>query len=235
MTLINCEVNLILTWSSTCVVTNSTGAGTFEISDTKLYVPAVTLSTQDNSKLLQQLKPGFKRLISWNKYLSKPELIRRNPNLNRLVEPSFQGVNRLFVLAFENDTQRTSHSGYYLPNTETKNYNVMINGGNFFDQPVKGNKVTYENIREIATGKGDDYTTGCLLDYPYFKDSYKMIAIDFREQQASDADPRAIQQISFTANLDRAGNTRIKRSTRNCSRLSTRNCNSIVNMLYNNF
>ena len=74
MPLINCEVNLILTCSSTCVITNSAGAGTFEITDTKLYVPVVTLSTQDNSKLLQQLKSGFKRVISWNKYLSKPEL-----------------------------------------------------------------------------------------------------------------------------------------------------------------
>ena len=104
MPLINCEVNLILTWSSTCVITNSTGAGTFEISDTKLYVPVVTLSTEENAKLLQQLKSGFKRVINRNKYLSKPELIRRNPNLNHLVEPSFQGINRLFVLAFENDT-----------------------------------------------------------------------------------------------------------------------------------
>ena len=75
MPVINCEVNLILTWSSTCVITNSTGAGTFEITDTKLYVPVVTLSTQDNSKLLQQLKSGFKRVISWNMYLSKPELL----------------------------------------------------------------------------------------------------------------------------------------------------------------
>ena len=73
MPLINCEVNLILTWSSTCVITNSTGAGTFEITDAKLYVPVVTLSTQDNSKLLQQLKSGFKRAVTWNKYLSKPE------------------------------------------------------------------------------------------------------------------------------------------------------------------
>ena len=87
MPLINCEVNLILTWSSTCVITNSTCAGTFEIADTKLYVPVVTLSTQDNSKLLQQLKSGFKRVISWNKYLSKPELLKQNPNLNDLVEP----------------------------------------------------------------------------------------------------------------------------------------------------
>ena len=93
--LINCEDDLILTWLSTCVIINSTGAGTFEITDTKLYVPVVTLSTQDNSKLLQQLKSDFKRVISWNRYLSKPELLRRNPNLNHLVEPSFQGVNGL--------------------------------------------------------------------------------------------------------------------------------------------
>ena len=208
MPLINCEVNLILTWSSACVITNSTGAGTFEITDTKLYVPVVTLSIQENAKSLQQLKSGFKRVINWNKYLSKPELIRRNPNLNHLVELSFQGVNRLFVLAFEGDTQRTSHSGYYLPNVEMKDYNIMINGEIFFDQPIRNNKVTYENIKKIATGQGDDYTTGCLLDYSYFMDTYKMIAVDFSKQQALDADPKAIQQINFTANLDRAGNTR---------------------------
>ena len=137
MPLINCEVNLILTCSSTCVITNSTGVGTFEITDTKLYVAVVTLSTQDNSKLLQQLKSGFKIVISWNKYSSKPELLRRNLNLNHLVEPSFQRVNRLFVLAFENDIQRISHSGYYLPNVELKDCNIMINGEIFFDQPVK--------------------------------------------------------------------------------------------------
>ena len=127
MPLINCEVNLILTWSSTCVITNSTGAGTFAITDTRLYVPVVTLSTQENTKSLQQLKSGFKRVINWNKYLSKPELLGQNPNLNHLVEPSFQGVNASFVLAFKNDTQRTSHSGYYLPNVEIKDYNIVIN------------------------------------------------------------------------------------------------------------
>ena len=159
----------------------------------------VTLSTQNNAKLLQQLKSGFKRVINWNKFLSKPDLLAQNRNRNYLVKSSFQEVNRLFVLAFENDMQRTSTKGYYLPNFEIKNYNVMINGENFFDQPVKDNKVTYENIKNV----------GCFLDYPYFKDSYKMIAIDLSEQQALDADPRAIQQINFTANLDRAGNTRI--------------------------
>ena len=95
-----------------------------------------------------------------------------------MVEPSFQGVNKLFVLAFENDAQRTNSKGYYLPNVEIKIYNVMTNGENFFDQLIKHNKVTYESIRKIATGRGDNYTTGCLLDYPYFKDSYKMIAVD---------------------------------------------------------
>ena len=84
MPLINCEVSLILTWSSSFVITNSTGAGTFAIKDTKLYVPAVTLSTQDNAKLLPQLKSGFKRIINWNKYLSKPELLPRNSSLNNL-------------------------------------------------------------------------------------------------------------------------------------------------------
>ena len=209
MPLINCEVNVILTWSSTCVITNSTGAGTFAITDTKLYVPVVILLTQDNSKLLQQLKPGFKRIVNWNKYLSTPELLTQNPNLNHLVEPSSQGVNRHFVLAFENDTQRSSHSGYYLLNVEIKHCNIMINGENFFDQPIKNNKVTYESIRKIATGQRDDYKTGCLLDYPYFKDTYKMIAIDLSKQPAVDADPRANQQINFTPNLDTTGNTRI--------------------------
>ena len=91
MLLINCEVNLILTWSSTCVITNSTGAGRFAITDTRLYVPVVTLSTQGNTKLLEQLKSGFKRVINWNKYLSKPDLLAQNQNLNHLAEPSFQG------------------------------------------------------------------------------------------------------------------------------------------------
>ena len=85
----------------------------------------------------------------------------------------------------------------------------MINGENFFDQPIKNNKITYDNIRKIATGQGDDYTTGSLLDYPYFANTYKMIAVDLSKKQALDADPRAIQQINFTANIDRAGNTRV--------------------------
>ena len=142
------------------------------------------------------MKSGFKRVIIWNKYLSKPELLARNPNLNYLVEPSFQGVNRLFVLAFENEAQRTSDRRYYLPTVEIKGCNILINGENFFDQPRKSNKITYENIRKIATGQGNDYTTGCLLNYQYIKDYCKMAAIDLSKQQTLDADSRAIQQIN---------------------------------------
>ena len=165
MRLINCEVELVLTWSADCVIISTdvpNQVPTFTITETNLYVPVVTLSTQDNAKFLPQLKSGFKRTTIWNKYLSKPELLARNANLNHLIEPSFEGVNRLFVLAFENDAQRASNKRYYIPNVEIKDCNVMIDGKNFFDQTVK--KVTYENSRKIATIQGGDYTTGCLLD-----------------------------------------------------------------------
>ena len=166
MPLINCEVNLILTCSSTCLITNSTGAGRFAKTNAKLYVTVATLSTQDNAKLLQQLISGFKRTISWNKYQSNSNTYAQNQDLNHLVDPSFQGLNRLFTLSFENENGRTSHSGYYLPKVEIKDYNVKIDAKNFFDQPINNDIKTYENIRNIATSQGDDYTAGCLLDYP---------------------------------------------------------------------
>ena len=211
--LINCEIELILNWSANCVIiyTNvNNQIPTFIIPETNHYVPVVTLSTQDNEKLLPQLKSGFKRKISWNKYLAKPELLAQNANLSYLIESSFQGVNILFVLAFEHDNDndwRTSNKRYYIPNVEIKDYSVMIDGKNIFDQPVKNDKVTYENIRKITIGQGDDYTSGCLLDYAYFKKYYKMIAIDLSKQQVLHADPKSIQQINFTTNLDRTGNT----------------------------
>ena len=130
----------------------------------------------------------------------------QNRYLNYLINPSFQGINRLFVLSIEDEDGRTSHSTYYLPKVEIKEYNVMIDGRNSLDQPVNSMTKTYENIRKIATGQGDDYTIGCLLDYSYFKENYKMIAIDLSKQQELDADPRVTQQINFTANLERAGN-----------------------------
>ena len=137
MSLINCETELVLTWSRNCVIiyTNvNNEALTFTITETNIYVPIVTLSIQDNAKLLPQLKSGFKRTTSWNKYLEKPELLAQNLNLNHLIEPSFQGVNRLFVLAFEHDNDndlRASNKRYYIPNVEIKDYNIMIDGKTF--------------------------------------------------------------------------------------------------------
>ena len=178
MPLINFEVSLILTWSSNCVITNFTGAGKFQITETNLYVPVVTLSTQDNAKLFQQLKSGFKRTINWNKCESSVQRFAQNRCLNYLINPSFQGVNRLFVFSFENENDRTSHSTYYIPKIEIKDFNVMIDGRNVFDQLINSMNKTYENVTRIFTGRRGGYTTGCLLDYFYFRENYKLIAID---------------------------------------------------------
>ena len=139
----------------------------FEITDTKPHVPAVTFSAQGNVKLLKQLKAGFK----WNKYQWEPTLQTRNWYLNYLIDPSFQGLNRLFVLSFENDAHPRSCKQYVLLTAEIKDYNVIIDGKNFFDQPVKNDLITYENIWKIASGQ-EDYTAGCFLDYHYFRIYY---------------------------------------------------------------
>ena len=110
MPLVNCEVEPILTWSKNYVITNSTGEEKFQITQAKLYIPVVTLSTQDNIKLLQQLKSNFKRKINWNKYESCVKTFVKNKYLNYLINSSFQGVNRLFVSSFENEDDRISHS-----------------------------------------------------------------------------------------------------------------------------
>ena len=155
MALINCEINLILTWSENFVMAHNTAANqatTFAITNTKLYVPVVTLSTQDNAKLLQQLESGFKRIINWNKHQSEVTIKVPNPYLNYLIDPSFQEVNRLLVLSFENTTDRTIHTKYYFSIVEIKDYNVMIHGQNFFNQLVKKNLRTYDNVQKILTG-----------------------------------------------------------------------------------
>ena len=117
------------------------------------------------------MKLGFRRTIKRNKYQLKISTERPNEYLYYLIDSRFQGVNRLFVLSFENNTHRTKHTGYFLPKVEIKDYNVMIDGQNFFDQPVKNNLRTYDNVQKIMIGQGDDYKTGCLLDYPYFKEN----------------------------------------------------------------
>ena len=181
------KINLILTWSITCFIIDNPIAGQeriFTITDTNLYVPIITLSIQDNAKLLQQLKSGFKRTINWNKYELKLTVQAQNQYLDSVINPSFQGVNRLFVLSFQNNGSRTSYTIYNLPLVEVNCYNVVVDGRNFFEQPVKNNFITYDNIWKIATGQGDDYTTGYLLDYNYFNSYYKMTATDLSKQQA---------------------------------------------------
>ena len=128
MALIIFEINLILTWPSTWVISNSAGKGGFSTTETKLYVPVVTLLTQDNAKLLQQLKSAFEKAISWNKYQSDPKICEQNQYLNHLIDPSFQGVNRLSALSFENENGRTSNSGCYLPKVEIKDKNIKFDG-----------------------------------------------------------------------------------------------------------
>ena len=136
------------------------------MTDSKIYVPVVTLSSNDNGKLLQSLKSEFKRTINWNKYRSKTT-IHNAPNqyLDYLIDSSFQGVNRLFVLAFNAIDNRIGHSRFYLPTEKVEDYNVMIDRKKIFDQPIKNDIKTYDNIRKITTGQGDNYTTGYLLDY----------------------------------------------------------------------
>ena len=195
-------------WSTICILIAGTIANQnaeFKITDTKFDFPIVILSTQDNIKLLKQLESGFKKIINRNKYLPKVVNQAQNSYLDFLINPSFLGVNTFFVpLSYKDDYGWESHMQYYLPTVGIKDYTVMIDGRNFFDQPIKNDLKTYDNIRKIATGQGDDYTTGCLLDYPYFKKYYKLIAIDLSKQQKLDADPKAIQQINFAGNLDRA-------------------------------
>ena len=157
----NCEINLILTWSEDYLISSATGETKFEITNRKLYDLVVTLSTQDNAKLLQQLKSGFKTTINWNKHQRKVSIEGVNQYLDFLIDPSVQGVNTLFVLSFENECDRKVHTGYYLPKVEIKDYSVIIDGKNVMDQPVKNNIRTYDNIRKVSTGQRDDFTTGC--------------------------------------------------------------------------
>ena len=211
--LINCEITLILSWHKECVLVgrafrgppvaaiNSPTDAKFEITDCKLYVPVVTLSAENDNKLLEQLKSGFRKSIKWNKYISQMSNQNKNNNLNYFIDPIFSNVNRLFVLSFENEDDRTSYYKYYLPNVEIKDYNVLIDGNVFFELPIKNIEETYEKITQTTEHSGY-YTKGNLLDYEYFKEHYKLIAIDLSKQiELENKDIK--RQINFIRNLDR--------------------------------
>ena len=232
--LVNCKIDLELAWHKDCMISSANAAAnrvvSFMITDTKLYVPIITLSTKDNTNLTKQLNEGIKRTIYWNQYVSKPfpETPHKKTGITRFfLDTASQGVNRLFVLAFE-DTRaddpavdsnnpapqnraanRVTRNGYrkhFVPRVDITGYNVLIDGRNFYDQPINDLIRKYDEIRNIATGKGYNYATGCLLDYDYFKKNYQLIAVDLSKQRELDADPRAIQQIEFIGMLKTRSN-----------------------------
>ena len=210
MPLINCKVELSLKWYERCLLTAATTA-TFKITDAKLYVPIVTLSAEDNAKLSKLLSEGFKRSIYWNKYKVIKNIVEIAANneekpIRGLLDSSRKGLKRLFVLVFNNTTGNDqvsvdSYKKYFLPRVKIENYNIEIDGSNFYDQPINDSIKQYNEIRKKSTGQGDDYTTGCLLDFAYFENNYRLIAADLSKQKALDADSRAIQQIIFTGKI----------------------------------
>ena len=217
MPLINCEINLILTWTENCVLTmkatrdavpaqrgnpavtkvNNPKNVAFKIKGTKLYVPVVTLLAKDDNNFLEQLKSGFKRTIKWNKYRSEMSNQTKSNHLNYLNDPTFTKVNRLFVLSFEND--HLFQSIMYQKLLCIKDFNVLIDGKSIFDVPVKNKEGAYEKIMSIT--KNNDYTTGNLLDYEYFSKYYKLIAIDLSKQIELE-NPDLRQQINFIGKLE---------------------------------
>ena len=215
--LISCEVFLELKWDKNCVITsleqrdigggnrdNAPTGATLAINNCKLYVPAVTLSKDDEIKLLTNLKSGFKREIIWNKYRSQMTAEAINNNLNILIDPTFTNVNRLFVLAYQNADDIQSFSQFYLPNVMVQDYNVIIDKLAFFDLPIKTEEEAYEKIIDIS--RNNEYTTGNLLDYDYFKKYYNLIAIDLSKQQVLQENEDLIQQINFIGKLEEAAN-----------------------------
>ena len=156
---------------------------TCQITDTNLYVPVVTWSRENDIKLLEQLKLGFKRTIKWNKYRSQMTIQPQNNNLNYLIDPTFTNVNTLFVLSFprnNNTDSRYSYSNYYVPKVEINDFDVLIDGNNLFDLLGKNIEEAYEKIIEMSNN--NDYATGNLLGFGYFLKNYKLIVIDLSKQ-----------------------------------------------------
>ena len=205
MPLINCKIQLNLTWKKECVLSNDAANAVFIINDTKLYVPLVTLSKEDNKDFIEQQNEGFQRSIYWNEYKTKEKEEDANAIAVKYInlDPSFQGVNRLFLMAYNREVGKVTRDGeqkYYLPRIDLNKHNVIIDGRNFYDNPIESEK--YRELKKVMTGKGEDYTTGSLLDYDYFKKNYKLVAADLSKQKELDADPRAIQQIVFKYMLE---------------------------------
>ena len=178
------------------------GNAVFIINDTKMYVPVVTLSKEDNKDFIEQQSKAFQRSIYWKEYKTKEINEDADANVFKYInlDPSFQGVNRLFVMAYNRVDYQPTREGqkkYYLPRISLNKYNVIIDGRNFDDNPIESDIEKYRELKKVMIGKGEDYTTGSLLDYNYFDKHYKLVAVDLSKQKELDADPRAIQQIEY--------------------------------------
>ena len=223
MLLINCKVYLKLNLIEDCILSSAGNSATCVVTVAKLHVPIVTLSTKDSANLTKQLSEWFKRSFHWNSYETKPaKVIEQGKNIYELLNTSFQGVKRLFVLPYfiaapsqpgansHDTTGVKSNKNSFLPRGKIENYNVLIDGRNLYDQSINGIIKQYDEVRKVSTGHGDDYTTHCLLDYAYFKDNYGLIAVDWSSQKFLDADPRIIQQIVFQEVVRGDNNTKIR-------------------------
>ena len=202
MPLTNCKIKLNLTWKKECVLSNQDGPAVFIINDTKMYVPVVTLLKEDNKDFIEQQNKRFQRSIYWNEYKTKGQDKDAKANEFKYInlDPSFQGVNRLFVTAYSradnNQPTKNGQRKYYLSRMELEKYNVGIDGRYFYDNPIESDIEKYRELKKVMIGKGEDYTTGSLLDFDYFL-KYKLVAVDLSKQRELDADPRTIEQIEF--------------------------------------
>ena len=171
MSLINCKVYLELNWIEDCILCSAGDSAIFEITDAKLHVPIVTLSTKHSVNLIKQLSEGVKRSVYWNSYQTKPaKVIEKGKNLYELLNAWFQGVRRLFVFAYvvaagaENaEAGIKDNKKYFIPRGEIKYYNLGI------DQPINDLIKQYGEVRKVSKGQGNDCITGCLLDYAYLE------------------------------------------------------------------
>ena len=202
MPLINCKIKLNLTWKKECVLLTDDGNAVFIINDTKMYVPVVALSKEDNKDFFEQQNKGFQRSIYWNEYKTKEINENADANVFKYInlDPSFQGVNRLFVMAYNRANGQPTRNGqqkYYLPRIDLEKYNVIFDGRSFYDNPIESDIEKYRELKKVMIGKGEDNTTGSLLDFNYFDKHYKLPAVDSSKQKELDAEPRAIQQIEF--------------------------------------
>ena len=186
-----------------CVLSTGGGDAVFIINDTKMYIPVVTMSKEDNKDFIEQRNKGFQRSIYWNEYKTKEQNEDADANVFKYInlDTSFQGVNRLFIMAYSREAgqpDRNCQQKYYLPRIDLNKYNVIIDGRNFNDNPIESDIEKYRELKKVMIGKGEDYTTGSLLNYNYFDKHYKLVAVDLSKQKELDADPRAIQQIELS-------------------------------------